>query len=272
VTKKPGTIAIMAVLLVIAAAIGGGYLLLKMRSEGNDGDLPDDDDNSAPTALAGYDRTVGPGDEVTLDGSLSTDPDGDIMTYSWDVDDSIDSDSDGDPANDADLVGEVARYIYPLPEATVTYRAVLNVSDGKESDTDTVQVTVLISEDKTAPIINITCHYTRPPTPIPGVTAQYMLTIDSVSRVEMLLNYSYRLIDPDNDPIQEGGLIDLLTAPPNATLRYLDKNPRYQDCSAGDSIAVKDVPSIPEGSVLEIYFRSFPDPSGAVGLTKGVQK
>ena len=37
----------------------------------------------APTASAGVDQTVNGGDPVTLDGSGSSDPDGDALTYSW---------------------------------------------------------------------------------------------------------------------------------------------------------------------------------------------
>lgn len=39
--------------------------------------------NEAPTADAGADQTVNEGDTVSLDGSGSSDPDGDTLTYSW---------------------------------------------------------------------------------------------------------------------------------------------------------------------------------------------
>jgi hypothetical protein len=263
---KSTVVPAVAAILLVAMISAGGYLFLKRDHDGGDGTDVETDPNRAPTANAGYDRLVYPGDEVTLDGAMSTDPDGDDITFIWDLDDATDGDRDGDPANDADASGAVVMHLYPTPDVTITYRVVLNVSDGEKWDTDTVQVTVMVQIEE-MPLVNLSCRYARSP-PLSGVASQYILTVDGVSRVEMLMNYSYVLLDPDNQKLDEGGMIDLLMAGANGTLRYIDMNPRYQDLSAGDSISAKDVPSIPEGSVFEIYFKAFDDPSGAVTLTR----
>ena len=43
------------------------------------------EDNTAPVADAGTDRTVTVGKTVQLDGSKSSDEDGDTLTYSWTI-------------------------------------------------------------------------------------------------------------------------------------------------------------------------------------------
>ncbi len=91
--------------------------------------------NETPVANAGSDQTVEltnvAGTEVTLDGSGSSDPDGDSLTYEWTW--------DGDSAS-----GYNPTVILPMGLTMVT----LTVSDGDLSDSDTVDITVV---DTTAP-------------------------------------------------------------------------------------------------------------------------
>lgn len=94
--------------------------------------------NLPPVADAGPDRTVectGPsGAEMTLDGTGSSDPDGDPLTFSWN--------------------GPFGLATGPTPTVEIpfsTHVITLTVDDGRgESDTDTVEITVV---DTTAPAI-----------------------------------------------------------------------------------------------------------------------
>ncbi len=93
--------------------------------------------NSPPVANSGADQTVECGSSVTLDGSGSTDPDGDTISYSW-------SGSFGSAA------GETPTVALPLGTHTIT----LTVDDGNgETSTDEMVVTVA---DTTAPSASAT--------------------------------------------------------------------------------------------------------------------
>jgi len=86
--------------------------------------------NNSPVADAGPDQTVcvippATTAMVTLDGSGSYDPDGDPLTYNWTWD------------------GHVAHGVNPTLELPLgTTELNLSVSDGKASDTDTVNITI----------------------------------------------------------------------------------------------------------------------------------
>jgi hypothetical protein len=91
--------------------------------------------NSPPVADTGADQSVKTGEPVTLDGSASTDTDGDLLTYTWSIDQapagsvaSLDDASSVGPSFTLDVDGE--------------YTLGLVVSDGEaSSEKDTVVIT-----------------------------------------------------------------------------------------------------------------------------------
>ncbi len=86
--------------------------------------------NAAPVAVAGDDQTIdcAPGSaDVTLNGSASSDADGDGLTYSWSLNDVV--------------VGTEATLTKNIPAGTAIFT--LTVSDGIDSHSDDVSVTVV---------------------------------------------------------------------------------------------------------------------------------
>ena len=62
--------------------------------------------NGAPVLNLTYPESIRSGDSVMLDASKSTDPEGDLLRYAWDLDWGEDSDGDGDMRNDIDSTTE----------------------------------------------------------------------------------------------------------------------------------------------------------------------
>jgi len=115
--------------------------------------------NHPPTANAGADQTVemtGPsGASVTLNGSGSTDPDSDPLTYTW-------SESGSTIATGVGPTLTLAKGVH-----TIT----LTVDDGKGgTDTDDVQITV---QDTTAPAFGTLPDITVPPTSNAGAIVTF---------------------------------------------------------------------------------------------------
>lgn len=100
--------------------------------------------NAAPTADAGPDQSVAAGAAVTLDGSGSTDPNGDALTYFW----SFEQVPDGSTASLVSPESVMPAFSVDLPG---TYAVALTVSDGSlSSPADTVRISTL----NTAPVAN----------------------------------------------------------------------------------------------------------------------
>jgi hypothetical protein len=90
--------------------------------------------NQSPMARAGDDRTYNVGDTVILDGSASTDPDGDVLAYAW-------KQTSGPSVV---LTGaDTERASFTAPNIPVTPEFELTVTDPSGlSDTDTVRVAI----------------------------------------------------------------------------------------------------------------------------------
>ncbi|WP_243058324.1 PKD domain-containing protein [Nocardioides sp. SR21] len=105
--------------------------------------------NRAPTADAGDDRGAHAGSGVTLDGSGSSDPDGDALTYSW-------AQTGGPTVTLGGATTAHPSFTAPGAGSTLTFE--LTVDDGLVTDTDTVSVTVnpAPSGDTTKPAATVT--------------------------------------------------------------------------------------------------------------------
>ena len=100
--------------------------------------------NTAPVANAGPDQTVNAGATVTLDGSGSSDSDGDNLTYNWSV---LSDNPSAITLSDTTVAGPT----FTAPNTAGAYKFVLVVNDGTvNSPTDTVQIVVEMLSPPTA--------------------------------------------------------------------------------------------------------------------------
>ncbi|MDH3715842.1 MAG: PKD domain-containing protein [Gammaproteobacteria bacterium] len=124
----------------------GDYVATLVANDGQADSAPDSAtittmDNSPPIADAGDPQSVAPGDNVVLDGSGSSDPDGDLITYAWTLT-SI-------PGNSAAMLVN-ANTVNPnfVADVSGTYVVQLIVNDSLE---DSVPDTVTIMAGANAP-------------------------------------------------------------------------------------------------------------------------
>jgi mannan endo-1,4-beta-mannosidase len=106
-------------------------------------------DNQPPVAIIGAVADYTPGQTVTLDGSGSSDPEGDDITYLW-------TQTQGEQVALTDNTGPTLSFVAPTVTETTTFSFQLTVDDGSLSDNASVQFLVLpVMSDSTAPGLHV---------------------------------------------------------------------------------------------------------------------
>ena len=126
--------------------------------------------NHAPVADAGLDQSASTGATVTLDGSKSSDPDGDALSYKWEQ-------TGGSPVTLSSAVAAGPSFTAPAA-GTVIFK--LTVSDGSLTGSDSVKIAVVKPEH--APVANAGSDQ--------KVRSNVSVTLDGSASS-----------DPDHDPI-----------------------------------------------------------------------
>ena len=102
--------------------------------------------NTIPLANAGRDQTVSPGDTVTLDGSESSDADGDPLTFSWTIS-SVPAQSSATLSDPGEVMPDF------VADSAGEYRFELIVNDGT-ADSAPDEVVIVTSPLNTPPVAN----------------------------------------------------------------------------------------------------------------------
>jgi PKD repeat protein len=85
--------------------------------------------NGAPVINLKYPENPRAGDSILLDASASADPEGNELSFSWDLDWSVDSDGDGDVRNDVD--SSLNQVLLPTNRSGI-YLGSVTIDDGQE--------------------------------------------------------------------------------------------------------------------------------------------
>jgi hypothetical protein len=209
--------------LGIVPTVSGSYFLSLTVSDGTRVSLPDvvrvdvTGGNLAPIAQAGADTSGASGASITLDGSASSDPDGDLLGYTWHL--------EAQPSGGAGALSDPSA-IAPNFTAVAAgeYVLSLTVFDGIQASVpDLLSVTIIDANQ--APIANAGAD-------VSGF-AEALISLDGSASS-----------DPDNDPL--GYDWQLISQPPGAAVALLNNAvvaPEFTPIVAGDylfSLTVSD--------------------------------
>ena len=97
-------------------------------------------ENQPPTADTGSDQTVDEGQQVTLNATESSDPDGDALSYTW-------TQTAGPSVDLSGATSAQPTFTAPGVDADETLTFEVNVSDGEATDTDTVDVAIEAADE-----------------------------------------------------------------------------------------------------------------------------
>lgn len=126
--------------------VDGTYVVQLVVNDGTEDSAPDTvsltTGNAAPVANAGPDVTVTLGQQVTLSGAASTDPNGDALSYAWLL-------VSGPAGTAVPTTGSDVSFVFS-PDQPGTYVYQLTVSDGDLSASDTVSVAVGVDQPPVA--------------------------------------------------------------------------------------------------------------------------
>ena len=131
------SIAFLFVAVCISGCGGGGG--------GESGSSPTPTANAVPIASAGADQVAVTGTAITLDGSKSSDPNNDILIFSWTL--------SAKPSGSNSTLETGSSKPSFTPDMPGTYVASLTVNDGK-TNSSPVNVTIIVKAANVAPIAN----------------------------------------------------------------------------------------------------------------------
>jgi hypothetical protein len=266
---------IIGIVMIILIAAGAYFLFIRNENDGEDGGGGNGGTNRSPVADAGRDISVIPGEIFYLNGSDSSDPDGDQLRFYWDMDIGTDTNGDGIFDNDRNREGSNISFSYPMTiSETTEFIVTLNVTEDREDplwDHSTVTVRVVVEEEPLPPPeVEMACAFVTPPFGLPG-DPHFVLTVTSTTSDQFISNFSYELEDPDGNVIREGEVADLINISQNAEIRFLDTPQLTLLDGSTDSFTLRENQEIVEGCVFYLIYNdilSGKTESGYVELTK----